>query len=112
ATCHAEPPDLLISDVGLKSAGSGLETLLRVHEHYPQLPLLIISGTPPEGWRNSDFDCFRKLVMNGGQLGFLQKPFTAQSLRAEVDTLISGKSDPPRIRALFDEAAKYRRSGA
>ena len=26
--CHTEPPDLLISDAGLRSAVSGLETLL------------------------------------------------------------------------------------
>ena len=40
----------------LRSAMSGLETLLRVYESRPQMPLLIVLGTLPEGWSNGDFE--------------------------------------------------------
>ena len=106
--CSTEPsPDIIIADNRLRSAPSGLETLLRVHESRPQIPLLLVSGTPPEGWSDSDFDCFVKLV-SGAAIGFLLKPFTAAVLKSKVGDLIGGNLDSQEIRTVMEQAARHR----
>jgi DNA-binding NtrC family response regulator len=107
--CHVEPPDLLIADNRFRSAASGLETLLRVHEFRPQMPLLIVSGTPPEGWSDGDFECFVKLV-SGAAIGFLLKPFTAAALKCKVRDLIDRNSDSQEIRTVLEQAARHRQT--
>ena len=57
AVCSIEPsPEPFSAESWLRSAVSGLETLLRVYESRPQMPLLIVLGTLPEGWSNGDFE--------------------------------------------------------
>ncbi len=108
--CSTEPsPDIIIADNRLRSAPSGLETLLRVHESRPQIPLLLVSGTPPEGWSDSDFDCFVKLV-SGAAIGFLLKPFTAAVLKSKVGDLIGGNLDSQEIRTVLEQAAHHRQT--
>ena len=94
--CESEQPGLLVSDNLLKAALSGLQTLCRVHETLPQLPLLIVSGTAPEGWPDADFECFERLV-NSARLSFLQKPFKGELIRKEVKNLINGNWSSPEI---------------
>ena len=58
AVCSIEPsPEPFNAEGWLRSAMSGLETLLRLraYESRPQMPLLIVLGTLPEGWSNGDF---------------------------------------------------------
>ena len=109
AACHAERPDLFIADNRLRSAASGLETLLRVHESRPQMPLLIVSGTPPEGWSDGDFDCFARLVSRAA-IGFLLKPFTVAALKSKVRDLIDRNSDSQEIRTVLELAARHRQT--
>jgi DNA-binding NtrC family response regulator len=110
AICNTEPlPDLIIADNMLRSASSGIEILLRVHECRPQMPLLIVSGTPPEGWSDSDFDCFAKLVSEAA-IGFLLKPFTAAAIKGEVCDLLARNWDSQEIQTLFEQAARYRQT--
>ena len=109
AACHAEPPDLFIADNRLRSAASGLETLLRVHEFRPQMPLLIVSGTPPEGWSDGDFDCFARLVSRA-TIGFLLKPFTVVALKSKVRDLIDRNSDAQEIRTVLELATRHRQT--
>jgi len=107
--CHVEPPDLLIAGNRFRSAPSGLETSLRVHKSRPQTPLLIVSGTPPEGWSDGDFECFVKLV-SGAAVGFLLKPFTAAALKSTVRDLIDRNSNSQEIRTVLDQAARHRQT--
>ena len=110
AVCSTEPsPDMFIADNRLRSRVSGLQTLLHIHESRPQMPLLIVSGTPPEGWPDVDFDCFVKLV-SGAAIGFLLKPFTAAALRSKVSDLVDRNSDSQEIRRLLDHAARHRQA--
>jgi len=60
------------------------------------MPLLIVSGTPPEGWPDVDFDCLVKLVA-GAAIGFLLKPFTAAAPRSKVSDLVDRNSDSQEI---------------
>jgi DNA-binding NtrC family response regulator len=110
AVCSTEPsPDLFIAENRLRSAASGLETLLRVHESHPDIPLLIVSGTPPEGWPDGDFDCFVNLV-SGASVDFLLKPFTAAALKGKVRDLIDRKSNSQEIRTVLEQAARHRQT--
>jgi DNA-binding NtrC family response regulator len=108
AVCNTQrPPDLFVSDNVLRSTASGLQTSLRIHESVPLMPVLILSGTAPEGWSDRDFDCFTKLVA-GASIVFLQKPFTASQLRRTVKDLIDGNADLSETREVFEEASHYR----
>ena len=53
--------DLLIIDVQLPDF-SGTEVAIEVLKHCPKMPVLFISGTPMEGWRERDLNnCFWQL---------------------------------------------------
>jgi CheY-like chemotaxis protein len=49
--CNNEDVDLFIADNLLDGSDSGLQTLKRAHQTRPDLPLLVVSGTPPERFR-------------------------------------------------------------
>ena len=108
--CLNEPPDLLVADNLLRSATSGVQTVCRVHELWPKLPFLIVSGTPPEGWHDDDFQCFGRLVMSA-RLGYLDKPFTAAELTAKVSDLMNADWNPKGIQLLYERAAMHRPLG-
>jgi DNA-binding NtrC family response regulator len=87
--CESDSPDLLVADNVLHSPLSGIQTFYCIHQHLPKLPCLMISGTPPEGWRDLEFDCLEKLVVDNARLIFLAKPFTSEALRQAVAELMS-----------------------
>jgi DNA-binding NtrC family response regulator len=107
--CDSEQPDLFVSDNLLKAALSGLQTVCLIHESHPQLPVLVISGMPPEGWPDLDFGCFEKLV-NSARLSFLQKPFKSEAIRKQVADLISGNWSSSEIQMVCASAANHRGS--
>jgi DNA-binding NtrC family response regulator len=88
----AESLALLICDNQLRSDESGLQTALRIHKVHPNLPILITSGTPPEGWSDVDFECFAQLV-NSARIDYLQKPFLASAVWGPIERLLSGSTE-------------------
>jgi DNA-binding NtrC family response regulator len=53
--CESETPDLFIADNTLTSLVSGVRTLFDAHKRNCQMGLLVVSGTPPEGFDDRDF---------------------------------------------------------
>jgi CheY-like chemotaxis protein len=108
--CLEHEPDLLLADNMLRSATSGIETLLQVHAIRPQVPFLVVSGTPPEGWTDRDFDSFTALA-DAGPIDFLAKPFTAANLKQKVDQLTQGYWDSREVRNTLQQAMAHRNKG-
>ena len=108
--CQSEPPDLLIADNLLKASMSGLQTASAIYADRPEMRFLIISGTPPEGWKDQDFACFEKLITKNASLDFLQKPFTKEALRGKVDGLMKGVSASSAMQTILTQAAFHRES--
>jgi two-component system, cell cycle sensor histidine kinase and response regulator CckA len=76
-------PDLLILDIRLPDL-PGPELALRIHSHYPRIPVLFVSG-----WVDG--------LANPGKLealewGFLQKPFTGEALLEVVRRMLPARS--------------------
>ncbi len=76
------PFDLVLSDVSMGSGMSGWDLAERVHERWPQIPVVIASGwgaqIDPEEARAR------------GVAGVLAKPFRVGELRALVASLTAG----------------------
>lgn len=104
----AESVDLFIADNILGVPRSGAETLHQVHERHSRLLLLLVSGTPPEGFSSADFDCFTELVQ-GGACEFLLKPFTTATFSSKVRTLLENGPDVGRMEKLLASAIAFRR---
>lgn len=100
--CRFLKVDLLIADIILASATSGIDVALLIREHCPDVPVLLISGTPVDGWSENDLGNIAELLP--GRIDFLAKPFTARTLVALVSKLMantySGSNIPPLIRAI------------
>lgn len=75
---RAAPPDLLISDVTLPGF-DGPELARRLHEKWPDLPVLLISGYVARALTRCELDSLAA--------DFLQKPFTPAELSAKVREL-------------------------
>ncbi len=75
--------DLLIAEFMLRD-GNGAEVAAKVREHYPDLPVLLTCGTPPEGWSEAE-------RRRSAELGadFIQKPFHISTLYLKVYQLLS-----------------------
>jgi two-component system response regulator HydG len=72
--------DLLISDIHMPNIGG--EQLIRyTSEHFPKLPILVISGYPDVNVAVN--------VMKMGALEYLVKPFTAEELEASLSSILS-----------------------
>ena len=72
-----DPPALVITDLNMPSGdGWGLIDFCRAH--YPQLPVLIVSGLPPG--THPEIESFAD--------GYLAKPFDFRELLAEVARLV------------------------
>jgi two-component system, NarL family, invasion response regulator UvrY len=74
--------DLVISDISMPGA-SGLEVLQQIKQHYPKLPVLILSMYSE--------DLYAIRVLKAGASGFLNKDFIPDQLIAAVNRLLSGK---------------------
>lgn len=72
--------DLLISDIHMPNIGG--EQLIRyTSEHYPKIPILVISGYPDVNVAVN--------VMKMGALEYLVKPFTAEELETSVSSILN-----------------------
>ena len=104
---HKEIICLLVADIVLRSAVSGIQVGLRVRESCPNIPILLTSGTPIEGWREHDLAQLKTLM--SGRIDFLQKPFTVQMLICKVENLLNGAFSTSEIERLFEEVEVHRR---
>ncbi len=77
-----EKCDLVISDISMPGC-SGLETLHQIKQHYPKLPVLILS-------MHSE-DLYALRVLKAGASGYLSKDFVPEQLIEAVNRLIQGK---------------------
>jgi len=74
-------PDLVILDLTMPGL-SGLETLERIREQAPDLPVLLSSGYPEEALRVLSEE-------NSPRNGFIQKPYRKARLLEEIEKLLS-----------------------
>jgi DNA-binding response OmpR family regulator len=99
---------LIVADVFLRSPVSGTRVAIDARVCCKDVPILLTSGTPVEGWRDCDFENFKKLM--SGRLDFLLKPFTAQVLVRKVEVLLNGDWLATEAQTLYEDAEAYRRS--
>ena len=92
------PLALLIID-SMLTDGWGAQVAMKVREHCPDVPVLLTSGTPLEGWRDEDL---RALSALGPTADFLGKPFQVQSLVDKVRRLTH--CDPSGLSPLYPTA--------
>jgi two-component system, NarL family, invasion response regulator UvrY len=74
--------DLVISDISMPGI-SGLEILQQIKQHYPKLPVLILSMYSE--------DLYAIRVLKAGASGFLNKDFIPEQLVTAVNRLLTGK---------------------
>ncbi len=77
--------DLLITDWMLANSTNGAQLAARVHGEYPALPILLITGFPPESLRSSTPDGVRAV---------LEKPLGVQELLRAVEACYPPASPP------------------
>jgi DNA-binding response OmpR family regulator len=87
------PIDLILSDLRLPDI-SGLKLARELVTSQPRTPVLIISGTPPAGWSDTEMTDFRALPQD--RVDFLEKPFALSALRTRVELLLSKTSQMAR----------------
>ena len=103
---HHERISLIVADVVLHSPVSGTQVAVEIRRSCLNVPILLTSGTPLEGWQEQDFGDLRSMM--GTPVDFLQKPFAAQQLLHKVENLLSAPAAPAKMQTLFEEAQKYR----
>ena len=81
---------LIIADIILPGASSGTDAVLQIRSTRPDVPVLFISGTPPDAWSTEDSQNVAALPM--GSYSLLQKPFTVQTLMDAIEELLSRKA--------------------
>ena len=77
-----ELPDIMVTDL-IMPGQEGLSTITEVHEMYPDLPIIAISG----GGRNVGTDLL-DMAMYIGANATLTKPFDEGELIAQIETLV------------------------
>jgi two-component system cell cycle sensor histidine kinase/response regulator CckA len=81
--------DLFVTDVGLQDM-SGPDVALQVVKRQPELPVLLVSGTPPEGWNSRDRSLFSRL--QAYIVDFLEKPFLPAVLYQKLRALLERRA--------------------
>lgn len=81
--------DVLITDVILPVT-SGPDVALWVVNRHPELPVLLISGTPPNGWNSRDRSLFSRL--QAYIVDFLEKPFLPAVLHQKLHGLLKRRA--------------------
>jgi two-component system invasion response regulator UvrY len=74
--------DLVISDISMPGA-SGLDILQQIKQHYPKLPVLILSMYSE--------DLYAIRALKAGASGFMNKDFATEELVLAVNRLLNGK---------------------
>lgn len=73
-------PDLVVLDVRLPDV-PGPEVALRIHTHYPRIPVLFVSAWPANAAKPAELDVLR--------WEYVQKPFTGDAFTAAARDLIA-----------------------
>ena len=95
-TCCSEAAlDLLVCDVELGAALTGIEAARQVVGLCPRLPILIVSGTGLDLLDDADFEKLPQLL--GERVAFIEKPFTADRLLATADSLVESGDAPAQF---------------
>ena len=74
-------PDIILLDIVMPGM-NGLEISRYVSEHWPEIPVILVSGKPPPG--------IREQVRALGLTGFLKKPFSPVQLVEMVEMALTG----------------------
>lgn len=77
-----DPWDIVITDISMPGR-SGLEVLQQIREHYPKLPVLVLSVHPE--------DQYAIRVMRAGASGYLNKESASEELVKAVHRVLLGK---------------------
>lgn len=77
--------DLLLADVSPQSS-AGAETISRLRDAAPELPVLIMSASSRAAWRKRDAAQIGKLPVES--VSYLWKPFLPGALRAAVKDIL------------------------
>lgn len=81
--------EVFITDVSLPNT-SGPDVALQVVNRRPELPVLLVSGTPPEGWSSRDRSLFSRL--QAYVVDFLEKPFLPAALNKKLRGLLERRA--------------------
>ena len=82
----------MVSDIVLHAPFSGTELTVALRGVCPSVPVLLVSGTPVEGWSDNDLSQLGALA--AGPVEFLMKPFTAEDVHrslAMAEDLLRGR---------------------
>ena len=99
------PIDLVIVEAPLAGSDSNAEAALQIRRSCPEMPLLLVSDTPLEGWSEADFRCFENLLPV--RIDLLCKPLSQGSFIAKANSLLYTVSYLDS-RKLFNAAAGIR----
>ena len=78
--------DLFVSDVFIPGAISGVQVAVALAENREDLPLLFVSGSPPELWDRNDQEILRQFTP--GSVTILEKPFRPADFEVAVERLL------------------------
>jgi len=106
--CRESGLDLVVSDVVLHAPFSGTELTCALRAVCPSVPVLLVSGTPVEGWSDNDLSHLGALA--AGPVEFLMKPFTARAFAKMVAKLRNRTSSDVWIRSALEIARKSRKT--
>lgn len=105
AKWQANRPDLVITDFFMPVM-EGVETILRLRQLDPDLPVLAISTGWQEDHLGTDRPALLKLAARLGATETLAKPFSSDELLGAVGKCLSPSSKAPTVPdARFDESA-------
>ncbi len=82
AAVEARLPALILLDI-LMPGRDGIETLLELRNHHPELPIVVASGGDRKGWRGALDDALAL-----GATAAIGKPFEATELLDTVKTCL------------------------
>src|SRR5882672_10735666 len=85
---HSGPIHLLVANVVLPGRASGTQAAIELRERLPNLKILFASGTPVEGWTQTDVQNLAKLLT--GSYSFVAKPFLPTILVQRIRELLDG----------------------
>jgi putative two-component system response regulator len=100
AILSREKVDLVVSDIKMAEK-DGVELMQEVHQNFPQIPFIIMTGYAPEYSYES--------IINAGASDFIAKPFSLGELKAKIcriqkekDTLRRLQQTLVKVKKLFE----------